>query len=455
MTEITQQKGSSSSTPSALGRWFLSKVMNRISSESRLSALRKKREIKRQKERRPHVVEYFHQVDDGYSHLAIQLLAKLKERYDIELVVHLVPAPSDDNFPEPGLWREMSKRDASDIAPYYGLEFCRSESLPEQSLSSIANALMANFNVEQFCSIGVEASAHLWRNDKEALMALVRKYGAASKQETDAKLTTGKERRAALKHYGSAMFYYEGEWYWGVDRLYHLEERLASLGADQSSQQSPIAPRPRILSEFGKRAHKLTLEYFVSLRSPYTAVSWDPTIKLAKGSGVTLEVRPVLPMVMRGVPAPREKKVYIAIDAAREARSLGVDYGNFYDPIGKPVIQGYSLYMWAKEQGKGNEFLEAFLKAAFASGVNTNSSRGLQIVVEKAGLNWAEGKLHLDDDSWKAPLENNRLSMYESGSWGVPSYRLLDAKGNEVLSVWGQDRLWLVAQKIRDLTRPS
>ncbi|MHA7811284.1 MAG: DsbA family protein [Marinobacter adhaerens] len=455
MTEITQQKGSSSSTPSAIGRWFLSKVMNRISSESRLSALRAKREIKRQKERRPHVVEYFHQVDDGYSHLAIQLLAQLKERYDIELIVHLVPAPSDDNFPEPVLWREMSRRDASNIAPYYDLEFASSELLPEQSLSSIANAVMANFNTEQFCTIGVEASAHLWRNDEPALMALAKKYGAASKQTTEAKLTKGKERRAALKHYGSAMFYYEGEWYWGVDRLYHLEERLASLGADSLSHQRPIAPRPQILSEFGTEAHKLTLEFFVSLRSPYTAVAWDPTIKLAEDSGVNLVVRPVLPMVMRGVPAPREKKIYIAIDAAREARSLGVDYGNFYDPIGKPVVHGYSLYMWAEKQNKGNEFLAAFLKAAFARGINTNSSNGLRKVVENAGLDWDEAKAHLDDDSWEAPLENNRLSMYEFGSWGVPSYRLLDAKGNEILSAWGQDRLWLVAQKISDLSQDS
>jgi 2-hydroxychromene-2-carboxylate isomerase len=158
---------------------------------------------------------------------------------------------------------------------------------------------------------------------------------------------------------------------------------------------------------------------------------------------------------MRGVPAPREKKIYIAIDAAREARSLGVDYGNFYDPIGKPVVHGYSLYMWAEKQNKGNEFLAAFLKAAFARGINTNSSNGLRKVVENAGLDWDEAKAHLDDDSWEAPLENNRLSMYEFGNWGVPSYRLLDAKGNEILSAWGQDRLWLVAQKISDLSQDS
>ena len=40
--------------------------------------------------------------------------------------------------------------------------------------------------------------------------------------------------------------------------------------------------------------------------------------------------------------------------------------------------------------------------------------------------------------------------MYEDlGLWGVPSYRLLDAEGRTLLSVWGQDRLWLVAAEIK------
>ena len=29
-----------------------------------------------------------------------------------------------------------------------------------------------------------------------------------------------------MKHYASAMAYFEGEWYWGVSRLHHLEIRL-------------------------------------------------------------------------------------------------------------------------------------------------------------------------------------------------------------------------------------
>ena len=48
-------------------------------------------------------------------------------------------------------------------------------------------------------------------------------------------------------------------------------------------------------------------------------------------------------------------------------------------------------------------------------------------------------------------LEANRLAMYEFGSWGVPSYRLLDQSGKTVLALWGQDRLWLFAREIKRL----
>ena len=82
-------------------------------------------------------------------------------------------------------------------------------------------------------------------------------------------------------------------------------------------------------------------------------------------------------------------------------------------------------------------------------GVNTNASRGLRRVVESAGLSWHEAKEHMGDTGWEGLLEANRLSMYDGGLWGVPSYRLIDANGDVQLEIWGQDRLWLVAQEIR------
>ena len=261
----------------------------------------------------------------------------------------------------------------------------------------------------------------------------------------------GNEIRKNLGHWLSGTFYFEGEWYWGIDRLHYLEARLAELGADRQSDQPYVTQCPDVSVDGVHNASDLSLEFFPSLRSPYTSIVFDETIELAAKAGVELVMRPVLPMVMRGVPATREKGMYIFSDTAREARRRGVAYGNMYDPIGNPVRRCYSLYPWAVSQGKGNELLSGFLKHAFALGVNTNNNRGLKRVVESAGLSWSEAKKHLGETEWEALLEINRLSMYEGGLWGGPSYRLIDAQGQTHLEIWGQDRLWLVAREIRRL----
>ena len=453
MNQVTEQKGIASSTPSPLKRFILSRLMTHVISETHQEKHRTKAESKRRKKNARHVIEYFHQIDDGYSHLAIQILERLTAKYDVELVVHLVPALRDANFPEPDLLQEMSRTDAAQIAPYYSLSFPQAAALPSPHMSALATGILCQLNHAQFANLGVAVSEALWRADEAALTELAQQYGTAWQSDVTETLKNGAERRAKLKHYAGAMFYYAGEWYWGVDRLYHLEQRLKSLGAAKAGDYAWIAPRPDIPVQFPQGAKGMTLEYFPSLRSPYTAMSWDATHRLVRNSGINLVMRPVLPMVMRGVPATLEKGFYIFKDAAREARAIGnCEFGTFFDPIGEPVKQGYSLYMWAKTQGKGIAFYGSFLKAAFNHGVNMTKPAGLQRAVEMAGLNWTEAQQHLNDDTWAEVLEDNRLAMYRFGSWGVPSYRLLDRDGKELLGVWGQDRLWLVAQKIKELS---
>ena len=117
-----------------------------------------------------------------------------------------------------------------------------------------------------------------------------------------------------------------------------------------------------------------------------------------------------------------------------------------------PCVAGrrcYSLYPWACQQGRGNELLSSFLSAAFAQGINTNNNRGLRKVVEAAGLDWVEAQRHLGEPGWEAILEGNRLAMYDAGLWGVPSFRLLDEQGEQLLALWGQDRLWLFGREIQ------
>lgn len=450
MSQITKQSGASSSTPSIVRRWAVSQILSRAMDEDRQARRAAQNEARRRKEGRGHVVEYFHQVDDGYSHLAIQTLSKLKACYDVEFIVHLAPALRDANVPEPDLLRDMSRWDSANIAPYYGFDFPQSDAVPTDALIALARGILCQLGVDQFMTAGVEVSDRLWRGDEAGLKALAEAYGVAPEATVEARLAAGAERRAKLRHFNGAMFWYEGVWYWGVDRLRFLERRLRALGAVKPGANGFVAPKPAIAHSFPDGAKAMTLEFYPSLRSPYTAVSWEPTMDLVARSGIRLVMRPILPMVMRGVPATLEKGLYFWMDAAREARELGVEFGKFYDPIGKPIKQGYSLYMWARGLGKGEAFFGAFLKGAFARGVNTSSRAGMRKVVDMAGLDWGEAQRHLHDDSWRDFVEQNRKSLYRGGIWGVPSYRLFDRDGAEILNVWGQDRLWLVAKKISE-----
>ena len=449
--QFKEQGGAATMDPSALMRWLTSMVMSRVVSAKRLEKKRTKAEKHRQANNQPHVVEYFHQVDDGYSHLAAQALGALAERYTIDLQCHLVSGSIGENAPEPDLLIDLSRYDASKIAPYYGLVFPQNRDAPSAKLLEMTKSILAGFSSQDFVTHTATVGNALWSGSETVLQALAEQFGSTTDSEVKAKHDLGNARRGSLKHYSGAMFYYGGEWYWGVDRLYYLEQRLHALGADRSPDTPKIMPKQEVSVGKLRDNGSLTLELFGSVRSPYTAIVFDRVLALAETTGVTLNVRPILPMVMRGVSATREKGIYIFTDAAREARASNVPYGDFYDPIGEPARRCYSLYPWACSQGKGNALLSSFLSAAFAKGINTNNDRGLRQVVENAGLDWASAKQIVGQDGWQEILEDNRLAMYDSGLWGAPSFTLLDADKNVVLALWGQDRLWLFEREIQNL----
>lgn len=451
--QFKEQGGAATMDPGPVRRWLTSKMMTAMSSEDRQNKQRQKAEAKRIKAGDPHCVEYFHQVDDGYSHLAAQVLQRFSERYQVELKCHLVDGPVGDNSPEPDLLSRLSRYDAFHTAPHYDLDFPEHDSPLAPDLTRKATAILAGLNNSEFIANAASVGNAMWYSNAAKLTELASTLGTASADDTAEKLARGNTRRGELKHYSGAMFFYAGEWYWGVDRLYHLEQRLAGLGLDNTPGAPLLAPRPAIESGPLRDDGRLTLEIYPSLRSPYTAVIFDQTVELANKVGIKLKVRPVLPMVMRGVPATREKGMYILFDAGREARTIGASFGPCADPIGEPARRAYSLLAWAEQQGKKMQFISSFLKCAWTDAINTNNDRGMKIAVERAGLDWSQAEKLIGQPGWEEELEANRLAMYDMGLWGVPSYRLLDEGGNSVLEIWGQDRLWMVSREIQDQLR--
>jgi 2-hydroxychromene-2-carboxylate isomerase len=401
----------------------------------------------------PQRVLYFHQIDDPYSQLAAQVLPELLARYEVELVPHLVGPPSDAAAPERQRLADFARRDAADVAPGYGLEFTAGAAAPTPECVELTARLLAPaIAAGSFVELAARAGTALWRGDRARLEALARECGVTDIVTARAALEAGSRLREQLGHYLGGMLYYGGEWYWGVDRLHFLERRLRSLRLlRKAGGPELIAPRPDPSTEpVPSSRERLTLEYYPSLRSPYTAIAMDRVLALPKRLPVDLVWRPVLPMVMRGLPVPRPKQLYITLDTKREAEDAGVAFGRVCDPVGRPVERGFSLYPWAKERGRGGELLRSFTQAAFAEGVDTGTDAGLRLVVERAGLRWDEAQQQLDRDGWQSDLEENRKQLFALGLWGVPSFRLIGRSPAEPdYSTWGQDRLWRVEQEIR------
>ena len=370
--------------------WLMPVVSQLFLSRARLLKLRSKAEKKRQSAKRPHVIHFFHQVDDPYSQLLNKVLPLLHSRYNINLETHLVDAPDDSAVPERAMLKAYSFLDAQRLAHRFQLDwqFEQPHEIPNSEAFSESKALR-------------------------------KKWG----------------------HYLGATLYYEGEWYWGIDRLHHLEERLNALGLSQTIDTAPLFPTIQYAS-CKLVPQGTSIDFFFSLRSPYSAISAAKIFHWAKKTGVSIKLRYVLPMVMRGLPVPAEKRRYISLDAAREAHVQGVPFGCLNDPIGKPTERGLALMPFAEMHNLAEDYVMSFMKGVWSEGLDAGLDTHLKIIVERSGLNWKAAKDILqsqsNDTQWRAIAEENRKVLFSLGLWGVPSFRY------ENTSAWGQDRFWVI-----------
>ena len=429
---------------------FLARTRNKLmmnwSSESLMIQERRKREEIRISENRPHKVFYYHQVDDPYSILVLPILEKIKKSYRIDLECILVGNPPGKTIPEPTMFQIHCLNDVRNIAKWYGQER-KISNYPSKTDIDSANKILSNCTQANFIQLASDIMECLWFEDGKNINDVTIEPSQLNK-ETNLVIEKGNKFRKENGYYSSSSFYYEGESYWGLDRLNHLEDRLIDLGLKSLDTYGYLADRKSNIQNYSTKDNRLNLTIYPSLNSPYTYICFPRIRHIIDKYQINVITKPVLPMLMRGMHIPRYKGKYILGDAAREGRINDIYFDKIYSPLGKPAELAYSLFPIINEYNKGFAYIEKLTIASFHDGINIGNTTFLKNLVNDLNLSWDEIKKDLGKKEWKKILDENLEEMYDGNCWGVPSFKVTYENDENPFYQWGQDRIWLIEEEI-------
>jgi 2-hydroxychromene-2-carboxylate isomerase len=397
--------------------------------------------------RQPREAVFYFRVDDPYSWLLAQQLSLLVRETGLRIRPRTILQLPTEMYPEPELHKQYSIHDAALAAQLHNLNFVANRAPSHSDAFAASRILLAHENDPGYLSLAQTLCRHLWNADIDAIHVLGTRTGVMPEKEARKELEARRDSFLQEGHYLTGTLHYAGSWYWGPDRLDHLRERLARERGE-TLPPSALDWRRLQLTRPPRGTQGEPLEFFFSFRSPYSWLALDRVLKLSKHYQLALKIRPVLPMVMRGLAVPKAKRMYIVRDAAREAARAGVPFGKICDPVGAGVERCMAIWPLAEREKKLGRFINEACRAIWREGVNVASDAGLKKVVEASGLKWSDAQAALKDDGWIEQATRNRDDMVAAGSWGVPTFRL---RG---VTVWGQDRLPIIEKLLLEEIKP-
>ena len=390
----------------------------------------------------PSRLDFYFDIVDPMSYLTAQAVVQLVEAYPVELAVHVITPPASDVDPAPTLRAKHAVRDAQLVAQYWNVEFPAHKEADSGMVRDVGTALIRERPGAEQLRAALALGAALWSGDKKQLGKLLLELGTESSNNVAPILNARYSELRKAGHYQGAMLHYNGTWYWGIDRLPYLE---AALAGELGEPAPPVvAPRPE--SERGplKLSDKpLTCELWFSFRSPYSYLALERIEAILAPHRVPLVLKPIAPMVARGMPVPSVKRLYIVRDVKREADRHGIPFGELCDPLGTGIDHCLAIAHWAAQRGELMAFARSAMRGIWAEARDVAEYVDLRHIVERAGLPWDEARAALGEPeaAKAAHASANELAVYNL--WGVPSLRCGD------FIAWGQDRLDLLADRLR------
>ncbi|AUM13428.1 DsbA family protein [Ketobacter alkanivorans] len=406
-------------------------------------------EVKRRLLPSLNTVIFYHRVNDPYSLLLLQALPRFLEDFKVNLQIRFVLDLTEDANPHQDLQARYALEDAKRLAKLHDLVFPEDAELPTDEDALKATAILLKHQTRpKLLHLVTEVTGALWGCSTTTFQSAAKRYGSLKEAEARNLLAQSGAELLARGHYNSAMLYYGGEWYWGLDRLAHLADRLNKPGirratgdiADYQRQYRHVLQSYNTLRPRPKQVK--TLDFYFSFRSPYSYLAADRVFKLADLYKIPVIPKPVMPMVNRGIALPKAKRKYILKDAKREAEKHNMPFGKISDPLGDGINNAMALFEFAQQKGLDKEYVVSVMSGIWSEGLDMTRKSHMKKIVERAELDWAEAEAFLGGDNWRKLAERNRDELGKLGLWGVPAFKY----GR--LTLWGQDRLWALEKEV-------
>ena len=394
--------------------------------------------------RRPPVLELYYEPGDPHSHLCAQLLPMLAERVRTRIAVRLVGESASVDYPEPERQRAYALADAARIAPARGLRFPAGATVPTvRARAGGASALAQISDPTAFAAREAEVAA--------ALFAGGEPEQTSDAEATDALLRANASRRHRLGHYLPAVWQLDGDWFWGLDRLGHLEARLREHDLlDGDAPLTQRRPRDAALPVLAPPLPRSNSSTASAARTPTSRCSRcgssTPAGRTASRSGRSCRWR-----CARSPSNGPSARTRCVTSSARPTGSAW--FGRVADPLGDGARRCLQVFPLATSTQQQLDFLVNAGRAAWSEGVDLARDDGLRYVCERAGIAWDDASARIAADPDIDYAERNREDLLAAGLWGVPCYRL-----GPGFAAWGQDRFWMLPELLRragSLSRPG
>jgi len=388
--------------------------------------------------------EVYLSLNDPHSFMLVQMLARLAKNYRIDVKVFFIWGTLPGVTIAPKLYRQWALKDANLIALQHQLV----QITAEPSLASLTTGQQTWQLLVNTIEHAEQIFINTWGNHfTEHFQTSTPTINHQVKNQT---------RLQTKGHYAPASIFFAGDWFVGVDRLYHFENMLLKFSL-MDNATAALAPDFELnsMATSVKLANKTTaatsepLVIYLSLRSPYSYLGFVQAISLAKRNQLELVIKPVLPLLMRGASIPQVKQKYIYLDAMREAKKLDIEFRGFTDPLGDGVINAYRLFAWAQQQGKAIEYILACFRAIYVDDIDLAITENVDSIYKSLALDVDAAKAYQQEHDWQQWADLNQMSLTQLNYWGVPSFSYGES------SYWGQDRISSLEKEIKHFLSDS